>query len=75
MTTVRNLSKIKGLSEAKIEKIKESANKLLPSGFITGIELEAKVAHLPQSVELFVCSCTGNTAKERRSHLHRFQGI
>ncbi|KAJ3038599.1 Meiotic recombination protein dmc1 [Rhizophlyctis rosea] len=42
MTTVRNLSKIKGLSEAKIEKIKESANKLLPSGFITGMELDAK---------------------------------
>ncbi|RKO85343.1 DMC1 protein, partial [Blyttiomyces helicus] len=42
MMTVRNLSKIKGMSEAKIEKIKEAANKLLPSGFITGTELECK---------------------------------
>ncbi|KAI8819220.1 uncharacterized protein EV422DRAFT_535612 [Fimicolochytrium jonesii] len=42
MTTSRNLSKIKGLSEAKIEKMKEAAGKLLPCTFVTGIELEAK---------------------------------
>lgn len=38
MTTIRCLSRIKGLSEAKIEKIKEAATKILPSAFVTGIE-------------------------------------
>ncbi|KNC98933.1 meiotic recombinase Dmc1 [Spizellomyces punctatus DAOM BR117] len=42
MTTCRNLAKIKGLSEAKIEKMKEAANKLLPCSFMTGTELESK---------------------------------
>lgn len=40
MTTTRNLLKIKGFSDAKVEKIKESANKLLKQGFITATQLE-----------------------------------
>lgn len=39
MTTVRNLLKIKGFSEAKVDKVKEAANKLISSGFITAVEL------------------------------------
>ncbi|KAJ1921051.1 Meiotic recombination protein dmc1 [Mycoemilia scoparia] len=35
MTTRRNMCKIKGLSEAKVEKIKEIANSLMGDGFIT----------------------------------------
>ncbi|KAJ1555976.1 Meiotic recombination protein dmc1 [Cladochytrium tenue] len=46
MTTVRNLSKIKGMTEAKIEKIKEAAIKLLPSGFQTGMEYSLKRRHV-----------------------------
>jgi meiotic recombination protein DMC1 len=42
MTTARNLAKIKGLSEAKIEKIKEAAGKLVHDGFVTGIELDSR---------------------------------
>ncbi|KAJ3351780.1 Meiotic recombination protein dmc1 [Entophlyctis luteolus] len=42
MTTIRTLSKIKGMSDAKVEKIKEAAAKLLPNGFITGTELSVK---------------------------------
>ncbi|KAJ3208060.1 Meiotic recombination protein dmc1 [Clydaea vesicula] len=38
MTHSRSLMKIKGLSEAKIEKIKEAAGKLIKSDFITGLE-------------------------------------
>ncbi|KAJ3121526.1 Meiotic recombination protein dmc1 [Physocladia obscura] len=46
MTTVRNLGKIKGMSDAKVEKIKEAATKLLPQGFITGVELAMKRRHI-----------------------------
>ena len=42
MTHSKNLLKIKGLSELKIEKIKEAADKLIPSGFITGSEIAQK---------------------------------
>ena len=42
MTTKRNLSKVKGMSEAKVEKIKEVAAKLLDCGFITATELAIK---------------------------------
>lgn len=35
-TTKRNLVKIKGLSEAKVDKIKESAGKIIFIGFIPG---------------------------------------
>ncbi|CAG8512635.1 5456_t:CDS:10 [Ambispora leptoticha] len=38
MTTRKNLCKIKGLSEAKVDKVKESASKLQTSSFITGTE-------------------------------------
>ncbi|KAK0198917.1 Rad51-domain-containing protein [Armillaria mellea] len=42
MTTRRNLLKIKGMSEAKVEKIKEAAHKILGSSFATGIEVQGK---------------------------------
>ncbi|KAJ3132987.1 Meiotic recombination protein dmc1 [Geranomyces variabilis] len=42
MTTCRNLAKIKGLSEIKIEKMKDAAAKLLPCTFVTGTEVEAR---------------------------------
>ncbi|KAK9450113.1 uncharacterized protein V1518DRAFT_413024 [Limtongia smithiae] len=37
-TTRRNLLKVKGLSEAKVEKIKEAAGKLVNAGFISATE-------------------------------------
>lgn len=40
MTTRRNLLKIKGMSEAKVEKIKEAAQKITGSSFATGIEIQ-----------------------------------
>ncbi|ORY64761.1 hypothetical protein BCR35DRAFT_270322, partial [Leucosporidium creatinivorum] len=36
--TRKTLTKIKGLSEIKVEKIKDAANKILPQTFITGAE-------------------------------------
>ncbi|KAJ3853863.1 putative DMC1 protein [Lentinula lateritia] len=42
MTTRRQLLKIKGMSEAKVEKIKEAANKILGSSFSTGVEVQDK---------------------------------
>ncbi|KAG5459316.1 MAG: hypothetical protein BJ554DRAFT_292 [Olpidium bornovanus] len=38
--TRRNLCKVKGLSETKVEKIKEAASKLQNTSFITAAELE-----------------------------------
>lgn len=38
-TTRRNLLKIKGLSEAKVEKLKEAAAKMLPPTFATAAEI------------------------------------
>lgn len=38
MATKKNLIKIKGLSEAKVDKIREAASKLTDSGFITAAE-------------------------------------
>ncbi|KAG2118068.1 Rad51-domain-containing protein [Suillus discolor] len=40
MTTRRQLLKIKGMSEAKVEKIKEAAQKITGSSFATGIEVQ-----------------------------------
>jgi len=40
MTTRRQLMKIKGMSEAKVEKIKEAAQKITGSSFATGIEVQ-----------------------------------
>ncbi|KAF8841972.1 hypothetical protein BDN67DRAFT_473392 [Paxillus ammoniavirescens] len=40
MTTRRNMLKIKGMSEAKVEKIKEAAQKIVGSSFGTGIEVQ-----------------------------------
>jgi meiotic recombination protein DMC1 len=38
MTTKRNLCKIKGLSELKVDKIREAASKIHDAGFITAAE-------------------------------------
>ncbi|KAH9036551.1 Rad51-domain-containing protein, partial [Lactarius hengduanensis] len=42
MTTRRQMLKIKGMSEAKVEKIKEAAHKITGSSFATGLELQEK---------------------------------
>ncbi|CAE6535465.1 unnamed protein product [Rhizoctonia solani] len=42
MTSRRNLLKIKGMSEAKVEKIKEAAQKILGSSFQTGVQVADK---------------------------------
>ncbi|CAB1338259.1 unnamed protein product [Coregonus sp. 'balchen'] len=42
MTTRRALCNIKGLSEAKVDKIKEAAGKMLTNGFLTAFEYSAK---------------------------------
>ncbi|KAA1468023.1 Rad51-domain-containing protein [Dentipellis sp. KUC8613] len=42
MTTRRHMLKIKGMSEAKVEKIKEAAHKVLGSSFATGLEMQDK---------------------------------
>ncbi|KAI0651999.1 Rad51-domain-containing protein [Trametes meyenii] len=42
MTTRRQMLKIKGMSEAKVEKIKEAAHKILGSSFATGLEVQEK---------------------------------
>ncbi|KAJ3511486.1 hypothetical protein NLJ89_g4074 [Agrocybe chaxingu] len=42
MTTRRQMLKIKGMSEAKVEKIKEAASKILGSSFATGVEVQDK---------------------------------
>uniref|UniRef100_A0A670KE30 Meiotic recombination protein n=1 Tax=Podarcis muralis TaxID=64176 RepID=A0A670KE30_PODMU len=41
-TTERALCNVKGLSEAKVEKIKEAANKLIEPGFLTAFEYSEK---------------------------------
>ncbi|GES92629.1 meiotic recombination protein DMC1/LIM15 homolog isoform X2 [Rhizophagus clarus] len=49
MTTRRNLCKIKGLSEAKVDKLKETASKLQSASFMTGTEfsqVRSKVMHI-----------------------------
>ncbi|KAI8902464.1 Rad51-domain-containing protein [Globomyces pollinis-pini] len=42
MVTARNLLKIKGFTEAKVEKIKEGAKKLIANGFMTATELSLR---------------------------------
>ncbi|TEB39377.1 hypothetical protein FA13DRAFT_1751484 [Coprinellus micaceus] len=42
MTTRRQMLKIKGMSEAKVEKIKEAAQKIAGSSFATGVEIQDK---------------------------------
>ncbi|KAL5533929.1 DMC1 [Sanghuangporus baumii] len=42
MTPRRQLLKIKGLSEAKVEKIKEAVHKIMGSSFATGLEIQDK---------------------------------
>jgi len=42
MTTRRHMLKIKGMSEAKVEKIKEAALKISGSSFATGLEVQDK---------------------------------
>ncbi|KAF8480144.1 Rad51-domain-containing protein [Russula ochroleuca] len=42
MTTRKQMLKIKGMSEAKVEKIKEAAHKIIGSSFATGLELQER---------------------------------
>ncbi|EPB68323.1 Rad51 [Ancylostoma ceylanicum] len=42
MTTKKRLAEIKGLSEAKVDKIKEAACKILKNGFVTALEVCAR---------------------------------
>ncbi|PAV22521.1 family atpase dmc1 [Pyrrhoderma noxium] len=42
MTPKRQLLKVKGLSEAKVEKIKEAVRKVMGSSFATGLEVQDK---------------------------------
>jgi len=42
MTTRKQMLKIKGMSEAKVEKIKEAAHKIVGSSFATGLELQER---------------------------------
>jgi meiotic recombination protein DMC1 len=42
MTSKRSLCKVKGLSEAKVDKIKEAAVKLLDCGFVSALEYAVK---------------------------------
>ncbi|XP_063794874.1 meiotic recombination protein DMC1/LIM15 homolog isoform X3 [Pseudophryne corroboree] len=42
MTTKKTMCNIKGLSEAKVDKIKEAANKLIEPGFLTAFEYSVK---------------------------------
>ncbi|KAJ7330085.1 hypothetical protein JRQ81_016259 [Phrynocephalus forsythii] len=56
MTTRRALCNVKGLSEAKVEKIKEAANKLIEPGFLTAFEYSEKrkmVFHIPTGSQEF----------------------
>jgi meiotic recombination protein DMC1 len=46
MTTSRHLLKVKGFSEAKVEKIKECAQKLVSAGFISATELGSRRQHI-----------------------------
>ncbi|KZV74888.1 hypothetical protein PENSPDRAFT_154551 [Peniophora sp. CONT] len=55
MTTRRTLLKIKGLSEAKVEKIKEAALKIQGSSFATGLEMQDKRKRV-------LCISTGSKA-------------
>lgn len=42
MTSKRSLYKLKGMSEAKVDKIKEAASKLMDCGFVSALELSVK---------------------------------
>ncbi|KAK5977509.1 DNA meiotic recombinase 1, partial [Trichostrongylus colubriformis] len=42
MTTKKRLAEVKGLSEAKVDKIKEAACKIMKNGFITALEVCAR---------------------------------
>ncbi|CAO3576872.1 unnamed protein product [Absidia cylindrospora] len=46
MATKRSLLKVKGLSEAKVDKVKDAAAKLQVCGFLTGIEVSQKREHV-----------------------------
>lgn len=48
MHTKKNLTRIKGLSEAKVDKICEAAEKLVNSGYITGSDALLKRKYVVQ---------------------------
>ncbi|KAF7655694.1 hypothetical protein LDENG_00052300 [Lucifuga dentata] len=63
MTTRKALCNIKGLSEAKVEKIKEAAGKMLTVGFQTAFEYSAKrkqVFHITTGSQEFELRLTLN---------------
>uniref|UniRef100_A0A3P8Q9S6 Meiotic recombination protein n=1 Tax=Astatotilapia calliptera TaxID=8154 RepID=A0A3P8Q9S6_ASTCA len=74
MTTRKALCNIKGLSEAKVEKIKEAAGKLLNVGFQTAFEYSARrkqVFHVTtgsQEFELICLLLEFRTGKTQLSH-------
>ena len=47
MTTRKKLCAIKGLSEAKVDKIKEASLKMthVPAGFVTALQVHAKIVN------------------------------
>uniref|UniRef100_A0A2K5K156 Meiotic recombination protein DMC1/LIM15 homolog n=1 Tax=Colobus angolensis palliatus TaxID=336983 RepID=A0A2K5K156_COLAP len=66
MTTRRALCNVKGLSEAKVDKIKEAANKLIEPGFLTAFEYSEKrkmVFHITTGSQEFF-----RTGKTQLSH-------
>lgn len=46
MTTKKRLCSIKGITEAKVDKIKEATTKLLDAGFLTALEYSFKRKHV-----------------------------
>ncbi|XP_006520470.1 meiotic recombination protein DMC1/LIM15 homolog isoform X1 [Mus musculus] len=65
MTTRRALCNVKGLSEAKVEKIKEAANKLIEPGFLTAFQYSERrkmVFHITTGSQEFEISYWKNSA-------------
>ncbi|XP_012493434.1 PREDICTED: meiotic recombination protein DMC1/LIM15 homolog [Propithecus coquereli] len=73
MTTRRALCNVKGLSEAKVDKIKEAANKLIEPGFLTAFEYSEKrkmVFHITTGSQEFECwgnCCFGTVSGKFRT--------
>lgn len=62
MTTKKNLCNVKGLSEPKIDKIRDAALKLVGAGFITGTEARQKradIIHLTTGSAALNGTCVG----------------
>ncbi|KAG0707515.1 Rad51-domain-containing protein [Suillus ampliporus] len=78
MTTRRQLLKIKGMSEAKVEKIKEAAQKITGSSFATGIEVQDRrkrvltISTGSKSVDTILGGGIMSQSISEGSHPHRF---